>query len=312
MNNDSLLRALAERNPVREEPPYDQAAESGLHDLLATFRTGPDAGARGRRARRRTLPAKVPAWGMAAAGVGLAAAMVAGVLVYNHGTNDATRQSTASPQVNEFPAVNGATPVSLVVYRTKVALSAASKYILQGTETAHESTGFTDRSVIWLDEGDPRNFRVEALGADGNLQFDVFWFHHNGKVVSYSIDYVTRQYTVADPLKLRRKPGLALNRSGNDATLIAQDLKKGTDRVLGTTTINGRTVLRLSNDEPGMNREIWMDSTTYLPVRMTAHGSFGSYTIDYSWIPRTSQNISKILEPRVPSGFAKVSQLPGG
>lgn len=42
---------------------------------------------------------------------------------------------------------------------------------------------------------------------------------------------------------------------------------------------------------------------------MTAHGSFGSYVIDYQWIPRTPANLATLLRPSVPAGYPKVTQF---
>ena len=74
-------------------------------------------------------------------------------------------------------------------------------------------------------------------------------------------------------------------------------------------TIDGRQTLVLSNDEPGMNRQIWVDPATYLPVRMTAHWSGGSYQIDYTWVRRTPQSLAATFQPTVPAGFTKVAKI---
>jgi hypothetical protein len=67
----------------------------------------------------------------------------------------------------------------------------------------------------------------------------------------------------------------------------------------------------LANNEPTMHRRIWVDPTSYLPVRMTAHGQGTSYVIDYTWIPRSEQTVAATFAPHIPPGFTKVSQLPG-
>lgn len=73
MNNDPILQAVAERNPVRQIPPYDEAGEAGLRDLLATFRTSTTQPARARTRRPLLVAAGV--------GGGLVVALVAGVLL---------------------------------------------------------------------------------------------------------------------------------------------------------------------------------------------------------------------------------------
>jgi hypothetical protein len=43
--------------------------------------------------------------------------------------------------------------------------------------------------------------------------------------------------------------------------------------------------------------EVWVDPTTYPPIRMTEHGSFGAAELDYSWIPKSDPSAAGIFEP---------------
>jgi hypothetical protein len=308
MNNDPILQAVAERNPVREIPPYDRAGEAGLRDLLSAFRTDTTRPVPRARTRRPVLVA-------AGVGGGLVVALVAGVLVSQH-TPDPSRQHVASPPVHRstgapssagaqrFPHADAATPVELVVERSTTVLDSASDYILRATETTYGAHGVVDVSVSWEDERAPANTREVDNGDTGKPLADFVTYVEGGTITHREVNYQTHQYAQ----KSHSTAGTTLP-SKNQATVMAQDLKAGNDKVIGTTVVDGRTVLHLSDNEPGMNREVWVDPTTYLPVRMTAHGSFGSYVIDYQWIPRNPANLLTLLRPSIPAGYPKVTRF---
>ena len=52
-----------------------------------------------------------------------------------------------------------------------------------------------------------------------------------------------------------------------------------------------------------MNREIWVDPGTYLPLRMTASRAPGeSYVMDYTWIPFAEAGAG-LMWPEPPRGW---------
>jgi hypothetical protein len=313
MTPDPILRHLADHNPVREAPAYDDVAEAGLRELLNTVRSGSARPVRHRP--RGTLLVLATA----TLGVAVVLAGIAGIAVLNRPSNDpravtaaappprstSTSPSEPAPSAQRFPTADASTPVELVVDRSALALTGVQDYILQGTETQTLPTGATNVSVTWDDQGDPKNFRAMVGDTAANPQVDNATFDDNGTLLNRTIDYRSHQYTDG--------PATAIVPADvqSQAAVIAGDLKSGLDTVLGTSVINGRTELHLANHEPSFNREIWVDPTTYLPVRMTAHGSFGSYVIDYVWIPRTDQDVRATFQPPIPSGFTKVTRLGG-
>ena len=59
-----------------------------------------------------------------------------------------------------------------------------------------------------------------------------------------------------------------------------------------------------------MNREIWVDPGTYLPLRMTASRAPGeSYVMDYTWIPFAEAGAG-LMWPEPPAGARKVPAPP--
>lgn len=304
MNDDPILHMLAERNPVPEIPPYNEVSEARLRQLLTHTQTGPTVAVRGVRARPSRM--RFPVWAAAAIGIGLVAVVVMGVVGADQTRTDPPRHIATAP-THQLPRADGSTPISLIVHRSTIALNGADDYILQGTETQSNSHQQTYVSVNWQDQRSPRNFRNQELNKEGTPDVEIINFVENGTTVIRTLDYRAHQYAEG-PLVFRKGP---LPAPMSQAAITARDLNTGTDKLLGTSVINGHTELHLSNDEPGMNREIWVDPNTYLPVRMTAHGSWGSYVIDYVWIPRTDQKVLAIFQPPVPAGFIKVTH-PGG
>jgi hypothetical protein len=58
-----------------------------------------------------------------------------------------------------------------------------------------------------------------------------------------------------------------------------------------------------------MNRELWVDPETYLPLRMTANWAPGeSYVMDYTWIPGAAGE--RLMWPEPPAGSRQVPAPP--
>lgn len=301
MIDDPIVSALAERDPVRELPAYDEAAERQLHRLLNS--TAP---VRRRHVRR--------GWA-AAAGVGVVVVVAAGVLLANRpgtqpahpvatGPSTGTRASSVPAATKQrFPTADATTPIQLVVDRTATAMNSASDYILKASQADHFTTG-SDTSAYWQDEGDPSLFRNEEYGASGQPILDDATYRQGDALVRWAIDYRKRQWAEVPDGSNATEPI-------SQTQVVINDLRQGHDKVLGTDTINGRPALHLGNDEPGMGREIWVDPSTYLLIRMTEHGSFGSTELDYTWIPKSDPNADAVFAPQVPPGFTKVPKIQG-
>jgi hypothetical protein len=300
MIDDPIVSALAECDPVRELPAYDDAAERQLHRLLNS--TAP---VRRQHVRR--------GWATAV-GVGVVVVVAAGVLLVNRpgtqpahpvatGPSTGTRASAAaSGTARRFPTADATTPIQLVVDRTAAAMNSASDYILKANQVDHFSTGVSDPSASWQDEGDPTLFRTEAYGASGQPILDEATCRQGGALVRWAIDYRKREWA-----EVPDRSTVPVTTS--QTQVVINDLRQGHDEVLGTDTVNGRPALHLGNDEPGMGREIWVDPSTYLLIRMTDHGSFGSTELDYTWIPKSDPNADGLFAPQVPAGFTKVPKI---
>lgn len=300
MIDDPIVSALAERNPVRDLPKYDDAAERQLHRLLND--AAQHSSVRQRRVR--------PGWA-AVVGVGVVAVVAAGIVVANqqHGAPRAAapsvkqRPSTATSSTKQrFPTADASTPIELVVDRTTAALNSASDYILEADEIQKTSTGLTDESLSWQDQGEPFQFRTQDGGPSAQPELVESTYVQDGTPIQRAIDYRKREWA-----EVSGHPGGPVPIS--QTQVVVQDLKEGHDTVLGTDTIDGKPALHLSNDEPGMGREIWVDPSTYLLIRMTEHGSFGTAELDYTWIPRSDPSAAGLFIPQAPPGFTKVPKI---
>lgn len=95
-----------------------------------------------------------------------------------------------------------------------------------------------------------------------------------------------------------------------DADALKQAIDEGRMELIGAETIDGKDThhLRLFATRRGYQIDLWVDSTTYLPVRQTSTVIGGDpepvMTSDYDWLPRNEENLAKlVLTP--PPGFVE-------
>lgn len=104
--------------------------------------------------------------------------------------------------------------------------------------------------------------------------------------------------------------------------LLAEDIRAqladGTLEEIGPETLDGRDVLHLRwvpESKPGfltVPGDMWVDVTTYLPVRsVNRWGVNGEKATrsDYEWLPRSAATLARLTAP-VPAGFVQRSAAP--
>ena len=301
MNDDSVLTALAQCNPVPEIAPYDEVGEARLADLLSTFRVG-----RARRSRR--VRGWSPAGVAVTVSVGLVVALLSvGLVVDHHPPTQPSRPTITYSQVHGFPTADASTPAGVVIARSVITLNVVTYYILQSNGSMSGSLGPVGKTISWEDEGAPANYHFQAFDSEGKPQLDIGQVPENGSYVFRSVAYPSRQYVE----RSASSPDGLNCCVTNGAVAIAQELESGTDWSLSTSTIDGHTELVLSKAEPSINRTILVDPTTYLPRREIVSGFGGNDVTDYVWIPRADESARRafLLLPSVPTGFVKVPQF---
>ena len=303
MNDDPVLKALADRNPVPVVAPYDAASEARLGELLSTLRTG---------RKRRSDRARVwfPAVAAATVAVGLVVALFAVHLVVDS-------HSPARPPWHLN--THSSTPVRVVIDRSAAALKAATRYILRDTSTDYYPASHASpvhKSISWADEGAPAYWHMQDFGSGATLQLDVGQIAENGGYADIEVDYQRHQYTADSP---SAPEGPYCCGRTNEADDIAQVLMTTTTVwKLSIRVVDGRTALILSGTGqiqygtgPTVDEEFWIDPASYLPRRQIVTTEGNTTVSDYTWLPRTDANTRNafLRLPPVPAGFVKVSRF---
>ena len=108
-------------------------------------------------------------------------------------------------------------------------------------------------------------------------------------------------------------PGTSTSASSLPATVagaLRTAVSCGSLTVAGHQTVDGTETIKLTSRPDSLISEtIWVDPSTYLPVRVTVRSAAGSspvqQTADFTWLPPTAQNQAKLTVP-IPAGFRKV------
>jgi hypothetical protein len=147
----------------------------------------------------------------------------------------------------------------------------------------------------WL-AADGSSFRL-LVTIDGRPVVDL----SRDRVADVFVDYRTHTYHAF--------PGVEPSDPKYDDVLtpdeIRQGLADGRITVAGPATVNGKAAVKLhyegSKVSPSM--DLWVDATTYLPVRWQWLQE-SSTPFDVTWLPPTPANIEE-LTTEIPDGFAK-------
>ena len=89
-----------------------------------------------------------------------------------------------------------------------------------------------------------------------------------------------------------------------------QTIATGNFARVGTTTIDGQPALELIDHYQGGEQTVWVNPTTYLPVRTLDDSSAAKLQTDYEFLLPTSANMTN-LTPPIPAGFTKTPTIKG-
>ena len=240
--------------------------------------------ARTRRAPRRPR-AKHRGRYLAIAGAAAAVAVVAAIFVPG--------SSTPPPPV-------AAPRTSAVLTAVTRALATTSDDIEEVHSSVPAAAQLSSTSWIDLANGTCRT----DTSVDGQRSLTVFIGGGNAVVIDYGLqEWWTRATSgvTCEPLITPQT--------------IADDLTTGDYRLAGRATVGGQPALKLESSTTTSGTHpvtkmttLWVNATTYLPIRSTSLGHAGEQTV-FSWLPATSVNAA-ILRVEVPAGFHHVATAP--
>lgn len=165
----------------------------------------------------------------------------------------------------------------------------------QTTWQGQDHTGSYSVSEIWSDTSGSRFRSTESQENSDLVALD----GSSDSSQRMQIDYVARTFTSCAHNEVTSGAS-----SGNGGWTLIGNITS--DTLVGHEMIDGVDTLHLLDNEAGMNREVWVDAKSLLPVRMTAHGDWGSYVIEYDWLAKNDENL-KLFTLTPPAGFKDIS-----
>jgi len=106
------------------------------------------------------------------------------------------------------------------------------------------------------------------------------------------------------------------NNAADWKQIIAAGLRCGMFTVAGRQWVDGVDAIKLAGHTPAAGTTIWVDPSSYLPVRLTGRVQLvaggtekqdtATLTIDFRWLPPTGANLKELTAP-IPAGFREAS-----
>jgi hypothetical protein len=159
----------------------------------------------------------------------------------------------------------------------------------------------------WRDPTGSR-WRVDEIGPDGKPRRAMLVTGpDDGTRTVLTVDYTDRAwwtYRLDQPEVPSDVSWIAMSDGPED---IQDTLRRLSLHLVGTERVDGQDTIHLGGPKPtgrGIAVDIWVDATTYLPVRIAFVSPDLSVTSRYTWLPRTPQNLAPFdLKP--PAGFTQ-------
>lgn len=98
------------------------------------------------------------------------------------------------------------------------------------------------------------------------------------------------------------------------AAQIRTEVACGLLKAAGTGVVDGVWTVELTGVSAGLRETYWIDTTTYLPVRIVTtdvEDGVSGLQADVRWLPPTAANLAKLTVP-IPAGFTEVPAPSGG
>lgn len=283
---------------------------AALDDATAPQRMPAGAAERARaraRARRRLT------WGLPAAGLAAAAALLLAVVVPHHLPGRTAVQG--QPRANKGAPSPALLTVSYVTSREQAAARGLSSVIIKTTQ---------NRQVTWSDPATEMN-RYQVFGPGEKLLSDEFEQFTGGVIKPPAavaqtqhrlyVDYATRTWwrlTAPAPQVMKDAPV-------SGSLPVPADNSSGQVSILGHRTVDGQDTIEVkyapprgfkpTKDSLWPTEYVWLNATSYLPLRTQVYGLGPVQTTDLAYLPATQANMA-IFKLTPPAGFTRVAPPP--
>lgn len=212
------------------------------------------------------------------------------------------------------------------------AVSDTDQLILHSVDSNSVPGGPDMRFEGWFDQGGTEHQRLRHLDGSGTLIGEILYERRGDKGVLVSLDPVARTWwtrsrdikqmvhgsdscivkpapdrnvSVCNPPPLPKDAGVKIV---TPATMkFREEIAAGTVEVNGRELMDGQETIHVrDSSKPGMQRDFWVDATTFLPIRKVTTDKFGNrFESRFEWLPRTQENL-RLLEVDL-EGFSQVA-----
>jgi hypothetical protein len=247
----------------------------------------------------------------------------------DHGTTDTAVGSAASTGASTTPsqsATVGATPrletVAYVANQVEAALASVNGDIIREDEV--QSGSRIERGTTWTDSSTGNLYGTQfgtefASLTDKTIGKSSSWQSTRQvaggiSVTEVDADYANRTWYSSTMLFPAKAEGSSLN--GVDALMTPAEIKSwaasGKLKIVGHQSINGQDTVILRDPWDAGYRKLWVDSQTFLPVRIFVDfdanigGVDTKLTGNLTWLPRTDSLVNTVNKVHIPAGFKQV------
>jgi hypothetical protein len=296
--------------------PQETQLGHDLRQLAAGQPFTPDLEEIRRRARRRHRRG-LALRGATAAG---AAVLVTGGLVIGlHGTGAGTTAGTtaaAKARTTASPAVPAVT-VAYVTRQVTIALANVNNYVFYSSQVQTGPNGDTARN--WTDPRTGNDYEILHDASNGTSLAWLSTYLVNRVLTWKTIeaDYSTRTWFTSVMHAAGPIQGSTAGATSSVMTpaAIKAWLDSGKLKIIGYQDINGHHTVGLRSPWADGYRELWVDSRTFLPVRVITadfadqNGPLKNVLLisNDSWLPRTKSLLTMVNQVHIPAGFRQVA-----
>jgi len=308
--------------------PQETQLGHDLRDLVSGQPFTPDLEGIGRRARQRhrrglalrgatTGAVAVLAAGGVFAGVHAAGGTPAGAPAATSAGAPAGHRASAGAASHPASAPARTETVAYVTAQVKTALANVNNYILRDDQVQTGPGG--DSATNWTDPRTGNDFEVlyDATAGKSIAWLSTYLVHRVLTWKDIEADYSTRTWFIS--VIHAAGPIQGSTAGATNSVMTPADIKQWLDsgqlKIVGHQDIDGHHTIGLRQPWATGYRELWVDSRTFLPVRLITadfanlKGPMKNVRLidNETWLPRTKQLLTMVNHVHIPAGFTHVA-----